>query len=84
MGREAISENIKRRLYAESMGRCMNPECQCELFSGDGDIMEKAHIIPYCETADNSFENLVILCPTCHTKYDKNNLFNAEQVKGWK
>lgn len=36
MSRESISENIKRRLYAESMGRCMNPECQKELFIGDG------------------------------------------------
>ena len=27
-----IDENIKRRLYAESMGRCMNPDCMCELF----------------------------------------------------
>lgn len=58
MSREQISENVKRRLCAESMGRCMNPNCQEELFKNNGDIMEKAHIIPYCDTADNSFENL--------------------------
>ena len=33
MNREQINENIKRRLYAESMGRCMNPNCQKEFFS---------------------------------------------------
>ena len=50
MNREKISENIKRRLYADSMGRCMNPNCQEDLFMGEGDIVEKAHITPYCKT----------------------------------
>lgn len=79
-----ISEDVKRRLYAESMGRCMNPSCQRELFRKNGDIIEKAHIDPYCETADNSFENLVLLCPTCHTDFDKNHAFTPEDVLGWK
>lgn len=76
-----ISEDIKRRLYAESMGRCMNPGCRKELFFDNGDIIEKAHIRPYCDTADNSFENLIILCPNCHTNFDKNFAFKAEEVK---
>lgn len=84
MSRKAISENVERRLYAESMGRCMNPDCQTELFAEDGDIMERAHIDPYCKTADNSFENLVILCPNCHTNFDKNHAFSPEQVLSWK
>lgn len=84
MSRETISENVKRRLYAESMGRCMNPNCKAELFRSNGDIVEKAHIIPYCETADNSFENLVVLCPICHKDFDKNSLFSSDQVRGWK
>ena len=79
-----IDENVKRRLYAESMGRCMNPSCQRELFRYNGDIIEKAHIDPYCETADNSFENLVLLCPSCHTDFDKNHAFTPEEVLGWK
>ena len=72
MNSRYIEENVKRRLYAESMGRCMNPNCQKELFCNDGDIIEKAHIDAYCQTADNSFENLVLLCPNCHTNFDKN------------
>ncbi len=82
--RKAISENIKRKLYAESMGRCMNPNCETELFLTNGDIAEKAHIIPHCDTADNSFENLILLCPNCHTDFDKNSAFNKEEVKSWK
>lgn len=83
MGRE-ISEDVKRRLYAESMGRCMNPDCKKELFVYNGDIIEKAHIRPYCDTADNSFENLIVLCPNCHTNFDKNFAFKADEVKQWK
>ena len=77
MNREPIREDIKRKLYAECMGRCMNPDCQKELFNLNGDIIEKAHIDAYCKTADNSFENLVFLCPNCHTYFEKNSAFSA-------
>ncbi|MDD3193152.1 MAG: HNH endonuclease signature motif containing protein, partial [Oscillospiraceae bacterium] len=79
-----IDEAVKRKLYAESMGRCMNPSCQRKLFCKKGDIIEKAHIDPYCETADNSFENLVLLCPNCHTEFDKNHAFTPGEVLEWK
>lgn len=84
MARKAIPIDVERKLCAESMGRCMNPACQAELFRKKGDVIEKAHITPYCKTADNVYENLVILCPTCHTDFDKNNAFDPEQVKKWK
>lgn len=84
MTRKSIPDNIKRKLWAESMGRCMNPNCQIELFNLDGDIAEQAHIIPYSETQDNSFENLIMLCPNCHTNFDKNGGFDIETVKSWK
>ena len=84
MIRKSISENVKRRLWAESMGRCMNPECKINLFSQDTDIMEKAHIKAYSETEDNSFENLIILCPSCHKKYDKANYISEDTVREWK
>lgn len=79
-----IDVNVERRIYAESMGRCMNPECKEDLFKINGDIMERAHIVPYCDTKDNSYENLIILCPNCHTNFDKNGAFNVEEVKMWK
>lgn len=84
MSRKPISENVKRRLWAESMGRCMNPECKIDLFAQDSDIMEKAHIKAYFETKDNSFENLIILCPSCHKKYDKTNYISEDKVRAWK
>ena len=84
MNRKPIAENVKRRLFAESMGRCMNPDCQEELFINNSDIMEKAHIGTYYETEDNSFENLIILCPTCHKKFDKAGFINEDTIKRWK
>lgn len=84
MSSRYIDETVRRKLYAESMGRCMNPNCQRELFRKNGDIIEKAHIDPYCETADNTFENLVLLCPSCHTDFDKNHAFTPEEVLRWK
>lgn len=84
MGREVISKQVERQIYAESMGRCMNPSCKEDLFKANGDIIERAHIIPYCETADNSYENLIILCPNCHTDFDKNAAFTSDEVKEWK
>lgn len=84
MARKTIPIDVERKLYAESMGRCMNPDCQVELFRKKGNVVEKAHITPYCKTADNDYENLVILCPTCHTDFDKNDAFDPEQVKQWK
>lgn len=84
MSRKEISENVKRRLYAECMGRCMNPNCQALLFVENGDNIEKAHIDLYSNSADNSFENLVVLCPTCHNNFDKNHLYTPEEVLNWK
>lgn len=84
MARKEIPTNIRRRLYAECMGRCMNPNCKAPLFIGDGDNIEKAHIDPYSDTADNSFENLVVLCPTCHNNFDKNHLYSPQDVLNWK
>ena len=84
MNRKAIAENVKRRLWAESMGRCMNPNCRAELFIKNSDIMEKAHIGAYYETEDNSYENLIVLCPNCHKKFDKTGFIDENIVKQWK
>ena len=84
MSRKAIAENVKRRLWAESMGRCMNPDCQEELFINNSDIMEKAHVDAYYETEDNSYENLIVLCHNCHKKFDKAGFIDENNVKQWK
>lgn len=84
MARKNIPLNVMRSLYAESLGYCMNPDCKEKVVDFDGDISEKAHITEYYKTQDNSYENLIILCPNCHTKFDKNKDFTVKEVKSWK
>lgn len=85
--RKAISAATRLRLFAAASGHCQRPECLDALFpaelGGDKHIAEMAHVIPHGDAgpryedrpADNfdadSFENLLLLCPTCHTKVDK-------------
>lgn len=82
--RKPISAHVERRLWAESAGKCMNPDCRADLFSSNGDIAERAHIVPYCESAENTFDNLILICPNCHTNFDKNSAFTADEVREWK
>ncbi len=70
--RPTITMDTQRILWSESMGYCMNPDCQCPLFQNGTSIGEIAHIRPHSQSGDVSHDNLLILCPTCHTAIDKN------------
>src|SRR5690554_614308 len=80
MARKSIPAEVTRRLFVDSAGYCQNPGCLRELFpkemSGLMHIAERAHIIPYgngprieqkpdANFDVNSFENLIMLCPSC-------------------
>ncbi|PAQ00787.1 HNH endonuclease [Mesorhizobium mediterraneum] len=85
--RKAIAAATRLRLFSDSAGHCQKPDCLDPLFpvelGGDKHIAEMAHVIPHGEagprrqdrpTGDfdpDTFENLILLCPTCHTKIDK-------------
>ncbi len=85
--RKHISTETKLRLFSEAAGHCQCPECLRPLFpaemGGDKHIAEMAHVIPHGDTGPrhserpvgvfqaDSFENLILLCPTCHTIVDK-------------
>ena len=84
MSNRYVKENVKKKLYAESMERCMNPNCKEKLMFENGDILEKAHIEAFNESADNSFENLILLCPNCHKKYDKVKKIKKEDILEWR
>lgn len=58
--RPQIPRNVELELLFECRYRCA---CDCEPVS-----LEKAHIIPWCETRDHSFANLIVLCSNCHTR----------------
>lgn len=96
-----ISKKVIRKLWATSGGFCGKPDCHADLFpffeNGEvTNIEELAHIIaqkkkgPRGNNALNmsqrdEFDNVIILCPTCHTKIDKNPLqFPIEDIIEWK
>ena len=43
--------------------RCAIPTCRFP-------ITENAHIVSWAEFGDHSYDNLIALCPNCHTLYD--------------
>ncbi|MDD4001141.1 MAG: HNH endonuclease, partial [Bacilli bacterium] len=63
-----ISRNLKN-LYSN---RCQL--CSYQLRSANGDYMSEAHHIqPYNRShkGDDTFKNLIILCPNCHAQFDQ-------------
>lgn len=61
----------------ESGHRCAIPTCRAT-------TTEIAHIVPWAQSKDNSFENLIALCPNCHTRFDQKKEIDQLAVKMYK
>jgi len=99
-GKASPDQVTRLRLFADSAGYCQNPDCARELFaapdSGPIHIGEMAHIFaandqgPRANTelsaADRgAYDNLILLCPTCHTIIDKApDAFPDDTLRRWK
>ncbi|HMV46975.1 MAG TPA: HNH endonuclease signature motif containing protein, partial [Blastocatellia bacterium] len=68
--RPAIPTEIENALMFECRYRCA---CCCEPTP-----LERAHIIPWSQTHDHSFENLVVLCKNCHGRSHAENWPDAQ------
>jgi len=77
MNRESVSAEIKRTVLVEAGHRCAIPTCRST-------TTEIAHIVPWAETQDNSFENLIALCPNCHTRFDQKKEIDRLSIKMYK
>jgi len=62
--RDAIPAEMQRAVLVEAGHRCAIPTCHAT-------TTEIAHIERWADTRDHSFENLIALCPNCHTRYDQ-------------
>lgn len=79
----SITNKDEKILWGRAAGICSNPDCRDDLTelveNGIYTIGEMAHIIGKKETArrsikgggSDSYYNLILLCPTCHTHVDK-------------
>lgn len=62
--RPSIPAELKRALLVEAGHRCAIPTCRTT-------TMELAHIKPWAKVQEHTFDNLIVLCPNCHTRFDK-------------
>lgn len=63
--RPDISAHLRRQVLVEAGHRCAIPSCRqtpVEL------------IIPWAKCQKHEFENLIALCPTCHTRFDRGDI----------
>ncbi|MGO4449076.1 hypothetical protein AB4Y96_09125 [Phyllobacterium sp. TAF24] len=85
-GKAAPNPDTKLNLFSASGGFCQNPKCNEALFPIEGNgkyhIAEMAHVFAANDAGPRAnaeltaeerghFDNLILLCPTCHTKIDK-------------
>ncbi len=65
--RAAIPDPLRRQVLLEAGHRCAIPTCKQV-------PVDIAHIQPWAECKTHEFENLIALCPTCHRRYDRNEI----------
>ena len=61
--RPAIPTEIRRRVLVEAGHRCAIPTCRYI-------EVELHHIIPWAETHEHTYDNLIALCANCHRRAD--------------
>jgi hypothetical protein len=64
MSRLSIPRQLEREILLEAGHRCAIPTCRQH-------PVEIAHIVSWVKVKEHSFENLIALCPTCHTRFDR-------------
>lgn len=63
----------------------MNPQCHKYLFCDNATIGDMAHIVAVSDEGNESFENLVLICPNCHRQIDSTRGESTIcRLKGWK
>lgn len=95
----AISDNTVKLLWGRAAGICSNPGCREDLtvlLKGirGFNVGEMAHVIASSPTGprgvagggSDEYENLILLCPTCHRTIDKapSGTYSTETLHLWK
>ncbi|MFD9879993.1 HNH endonuclease [Streptomyces alboflavus] len=65
--RPDIPMSLRRAALVEAGHRCAIPTCRQT-------PVELAHITPWVKVRKHAFENLIALCPTCHTRFDRGDI----------
>jgi hypothetical protein len=65
--RPPIPAEMERAILIECGHRCAIPACRQV-------PLEISHIQPWIRCKRHAFENLIALCPTCHTRFDNGDI----------
>jgi HNH endonuclease len=76
MDRPALPAALEREVKIEAGYRCAVPACRQT-------PVEIAHIVPWAEVKEHTFDNLICLCPTCHSRYDRGEI-DRQAMKHYK
>jgi 5-methylcytosine-specific restriction endonuclease McrA len=75
--RKRIPIEVKQLVLHEGGYKCANPSCRTIL------TLDIHHLVPVSEGGPNTPENLLALCPNCHSLYH-NETIPAQSIKAWK
>jgi hypothetical protein len=74
VGRPAVPRELRRQLLVEAGHRCAIHTCR-------NWPLEIAHIVPWAEVRSHDFDNMIALCPTCHTRFDRGEISRLEMLE---
>lgn len=63
--RTTLPRPLARQIKVEAGHRCAIATCRATVG------LEINHIVPYAEVPQHTFENLILLCANCHSRYTK-------------
>ena len=75
--RPDIRAKLKRAVLVEAGHRCAIPTCRQT-------PVEIAHIVPWAQVKEHTFDNLIALCPTCHVRYDNRREIDRQAMLQYK
>lgn len=65
--RTKVPRPLARQLLVEAGHRCAIPTCRAT-------PVEIAHIVPWHRVQRHDFHNMIVLCPNCHTRFDRGDI----------
>ncbi len=71
--RPAVPLRLKRAVLVEAGHRCAIPTCRAV-------PVEIAHIVPWSEAREHTFDNLIALCPNCHSRFDRGDIDRLSMI----
>lgn len=72
--RPPIPAELEREILLEAGHRCAIHTCRQT-------PLEVAHIVPWTKCRKHDYENLIALCPTCHTRFDRGEIDRKSMVR---